>query len=256
VDVGFADTRVEQTGFRQSRQLELLRAVHDHGDAAARKRLIEENLPLVRLVARRYARRGEPYDDLIQVGAIGLIKAIDRFDPDRGFGLEAYAIPMIVGEIKRHFRDRGWAIRVPRRLKELDSELKGLNERLTSSLGRAPTVEELAHAAGRGTAESLEAIEAGRAHTLLSLSLPAPGDTGTELGDTIADPASALAVVDDRDAIEHWLSCLDERERQVIVLRFFGELTQSDIARQIGVSQMQVSRLVKRSLEKISAIAA
>ena len=246
----------DQSAARHSRQMELLRAVRESGDSTARSRLIEENLPLVRMVARRFASRGEPYEDVLQIGSIGLIKAIDRFDPERGVGLEAYAIPMIVGEIKRHFRDRGWAIRVPRRLKELDSELKSLNDQLTASLGRSPTVEELSQAAGRGIDESLEAMEAGRAHTVLSLSLPAPGDSEAVLGDTLADPVATFAGVDDREAISHWLACLDERERRIIVLRFFGELSQADIGRQIGVSQMQVSRLVKRSLEKISKAAA
>jgi RNA polymerase sigma-B factor len=251
VDVGFANTWVEQTDFRQRRQLELLRAVHDRADSAARQRLIEENLPLVRLVARRYARRGEPYDDLMQVGAIGLIKAIDRFDPDRGFGLEAYAIPMIVGEIKRHFRDRGWAVHVPRRLKELNLKLTSLVDQLSSSLGRSPTIAELAKAASVEPEEVIEALEAGQAYTALSLSVPVGDDPDTVLEHTIADPEAVFAAADDRDFIARGLSVLDKRERAIVELRFFSGLSQSQIAQELGISQMHVSRLIRRALEKI-----
>jgi RNA polymerase sigma-B factor len=232
-------------------QVELLQAVRDTRDPAARGRLIEENLPLVRALARRYAGRGEQYEDLVQVGTIGLIKAIDRFDLDRGVELQSYAIPMIVGEIKRHFRDRGWAVHVPRRLKELNLRLTSLIDQLSSTLGRSPTIAELAKAAAVEPEEVVEALEAGHAYTALSLSVPVGDDPDTVLEHTIADPESVFGAADDRDFIARGLAALDKRERVIIELRFFSGLSQSQIAQEIGISQMHVSRLIRRSLEKI-----
>ncbi len=220
-------------------------------DRDARGRLIEENLPLARAMARRYAGRGEQFDDLVQIGTIGLIKAIDRFDLDRGVELQSYAIPMIVGEIKRHFRDRGWAVHVPRRLKELNLQLMSLMEGLSSTLGRSPTIAELAQAAGVETEEVVEALEAGQAYTALSLSVPIGDDPDTELGDTLADPEAVFDVADDRDLIARGLGSLDERSRRNVELRFFSGLSQSEIAREIGVSQMHVSRLLRHALETV-----
>jgi RNA polymerase sigma-B factor len=233
------------------RQLELLRAVHSRHDARARGSLIEENLPLVRALAHRYAGRGEQLEDLVQVGTIGLIKAIDRFDPDRCVELQGYAIPMIVGEIKRHFRDRGWAVRVPRSLKELYLKLAALIDQMSSTLGRSPTIGELAEAAGVEVEEVVEALEAGHAYAALSLSVPVADDPELTLEYTLADPESVYAAADDRDFISHGLDSLDERERRIIALRFFGGLSQSVIAQEVGISQMQVSRLIRRSLEKM-----
>jgi RNA polymerase sigma-B factor len=236
----------------------LLRApesTHRIGGRKTRNELIEATLPLVHALARRYAGRGEHYDDLVQIGTIGLIKAVDRFDPERRVALETYASVMIVGEIKRHFRDRGWAVRVPRRLKELDYRLKVLTDQMTASSGHPPTIAELAKAAGTGTEEALEAIQAGRAHTVLSFSLPATGDPDNVLGDTIADPKTVFADIDDRVVISSRIARLNEKECEVFALRFYADLTQSEIAQRIGVSQMHVSRLLKRSLEKISAAA-
>ena len=150
---------------------ELLRAYHEGGDLAAREQLIERYMSLVRSLARRYAYRGEQLDDLVQIGAIGLIKAIDRFDVDRGVELTTYATPNIIGEIKRHFRDRGWAVRVPRGLQELNVQLSRIVEQLTVQLARSPTIPELAKAAGVEEEEVLEALESGRAYTSLSLSV-------------------------------------------------------------------------------------
>jgi RNA polymerase sigma-B factor len=232
-------------------QRELLRAVHMQHDPAARGRLIEENLPLVRAMARRYAGRGEQYEDLVQIGTIGLIKAIDRFDAERGVELQSYAIPMIVGEIKRHFRDRSWAVHVPRRLKELNLQLMSLMDGLSSILNRSPTIAELAEAAGVEIEEVVEALEAGQAYTALSLSVPIGDDPDTELGDTLADPEAVFEVADDRDLISRGLGSLDERSRRIVELRFFSGLSQSEIAREIGVSQMHVSRLLRQSLERV-----
>jgi len=232
-------------------QVQLLQAVRDTRDTASRNRLIEENLPLVRALARRYAGRGEQYEDLVQVGTIGLIKAIDRYDLDRGVQLQSYAIPMIVGEIKRHFRDRGWAVHVPRRLKELNLKLTSLVDQLSSSLGRSPTIAELAKAASVEPEEVIEALEAGQAYTALSLSVPVGDDPDTVLEHTIADPEAVFAAADDRDFIARGLSVLDKRERAIVELRFFSGLSQSQIAQELGISQMHVSRLIRRSLEKI-----
>jgi RNA polymerase sigma-B factor len=232
-------------------QMDLLRAFHERRDLAARDRLIEDNLPLVRAMARRYAGRGEQYEDLVQIGTIGLIKAIDRFDLDRGVELQSYAIPNIVGEIKRHFRDRGWAVHVPRRLKELNLKLTQLVDQLSASLGRSPTIAELAKAAGVETEEAIEAIEAGQAYSALSFSVPVGDDLDTELGDVLPDTGDAFGDADDREFLAKGLESLDERERNVIQLRFFDGLSQTQIAQEIGVSQMHVSRLIRRSLEKM-----
>ena len=231
----------------------LLRRYHQEGDVAARQQLIEQYMSLVRSLARRYSYRGEQLEDLVQIGAIGLIKAIDRFDLDRGVELTTYATPNIIGEIKRHFRDRGWSVRVPRGLQELNVQLSRIVEQLTVQLGRSPTISELAEAAGVQEEEVLEALESGRAYTSLSLSGGGGGDDDGEL-----DPLESLGteehqyeVSEDRAVLAPGFRALDERERKILHLRFFKGLTQSQIAQQVGISQMHVSRLIRRSLEKI-----
>jgi RNA polymerase sigma-B factor len=230
----------------------LLRRYHEDGDLRARKQLIEQYMPLVRSLARRYAYRGEPLDDLVQIGAIGLIKAIDRFDIGRGVELTTYATPNIIGEIKRHFRDKGWAVRVPRGLQELNVKLARLIEPLTVQLGRSPTIPELAKAAGVDEEQVLEALESGRAYTPLSLSAGGVGD------DDDLDPLESLGteeheyeISEDRAVLAPGFRALSERERMILQLRFFDDLTQSQIAQQVGISQMHVSRLIRRSLEKV-----
>ena len=232
---------------------DLLRRYHDGGDLEARERLIEQYLPLVRSLARRYANRGEQLEDLVQVGCIGLIKAIDRFDVDRGVELTTYATPNIIGEIKRHFRDKGWSVRVPRGLQELNVQISKLIEQLTVQLGRSPTIPELAEAAGVEEEAVLEALESGRAYSSVSLSTGASSDEDGEL-----DPLESLGteeheyeVSEDRAVLAPGFKVLDQRERRILHLRFFRGLTQSQIAEQIGISQMHVSRLIRRSLEKI-----
>jgi RNA polymerase sigma-B factor len=232
---------------------ELLRAYHEDGDLAAREQLIERYMSLVRSLARRYSYRGEQLDDLIQIGAIGLIKAIDRFDLERGVELTTYATPNIIGEIKRHFRDRGWAVRVPRGLQELNVQLSRLVEQLTVQLERSPTIAELARAANVEEEEVLEALESGRAYSSLSLS------AGSSMGDdedvdpmeTIGAEEHEYELSEDRAVLEPGFRVLDDRERRILHLRFFDGLTQSQIAQQVGISQMHVSRLIRRSLEKI-----
>jgi RNA polymerase sigma-B factor len=234
----------------------LLRRYHEEGDLSAREQLIEQYMSLVRSLARRYAYRGEQLDDLVQIGAIGLIKAIDRFDLDRGVELTTYATPNIIGEIKRHFRDRGWSVRVPRGLQELNIQLSRLLEELTVQLGRSPTIPELAKAAGVTDEEVLEALESGRAYS--SLSLSGSGSQDEEGGGL--DPLESIGTEEPRYEISEGLAdlapgfrALDDRERRILHLRFFEGLTQSQIAQQVGISQMHVSRLIRRSLEKIRA---
>jgi len=237
----------------------LLRRYHEQGDLAAREQLIEQYMSLVRSLARRYSYRGEQLEDLVQIGAIGLIKAIDRFDLNRGVELTTYATPNIIGEIKRHFRDRGWAVRVPRGLQELNVRLSKLIEQLTVQLSRSPTILELAKAAGVDEEDVLEALESGRAYSSLSLSTGGGTEDGEEL-----DPLESLGeiehravlrdlVLEDRAVLAPGFKVLDPRERQILHLRFFEGLTQSQIAQQVGISQMHVSRLIRRALEKIRA---
>jgi RNA polymerase sigma-B factor len=233
---------------------ELLRRYHEQDDLEAREKLIEQYLPLVRSLARRYSYRGEQLEDLVQVGCIGLIKAIDRFDIDRGVELTTYATPNIIGEIKRHFRDKGWSVRVPRGLQELNVRLSHLVEDLTVQLERSPTIAELAKAAGVEEEEVLEALESGQAYATLSLSA---GGGGSEDGSDL-DPLESLGeieheyeVSEDRAVLAPGLRALDDRERRILHLRFFEGLTQSQIAQQVGISQMHVSRLIRRALEKI-----
>ncbi len=232
----------------------LLRRYHEQGDLAAREQLIEQYMSLVRSLARRYSYRGEQLEDLVQIGAIGLIKAIDRFDLERGVELTTYATPNIIGEIKRHFRDKGWSVRVPRGLQELSVQLSRLVEQLTVQLGRSPTIAEIAEEAGVDEEAVLEALESGRAYS--SVSLSASGSQGDDDGDL--DPLESIGseehqyeVSEDRALLAPGFRILDARERKILHLRFFEGLTQSQIAQQIGISQMHVSRLIRRSLEKI-----
>ena len=232
---------------------ELLRRYHEKGDLEARERLIEQYLPLVRSLARRYSYRGELLEDLVQVGCIGLIKAIDRFDVDRGVELTTYATPNIIGEIKRHFRDKGWSVRVPRGLQELNVRLSRLIEELTVQLERSPTIAELAKAADVDEEEVLEALETGQAYATLSLSAPPSGEDGDDLDplESLGELEHEYEVSEDRAVLAPGWRVLDERERKILQLRFFDGLTQSQIAQQVGISQMHVSRLIRRSLEKI-----
>jgi RNA polymerase sigma-B factor len=211
-------------------------------------------MALVRSLARRYSYRGEQLEDLVQIGAIGLIKAIDRFDLERGVELTTYATPNIIGEIKRHFRDKGWAVRVPRGLQELNVQLSRLMEQLTVQLGRSPTIPELAKASGSTEEEVLEALESGRAYSSLSLSTGGGGGDGEDDLDpleSIGTEEHQYEVSEDRAVLAPGFKALNERERMILQLRFFDGLTQSQIAQQVGISQMHVSRLIRRSLEKI-----
>ncbi|WP_067508281.1 RNA polymerase sigma factor SigF [Actinoplanes sp. TFC3] len=218
---------------------------------SARERAIEAWLPMARHLARRYANRGEPLDDLVQVAVVGLIKAVDRYEPERGVEFAAFAIPTVVGEIKRHFRDRTWSVRAPRRLQELRQAITGATNTLTHDLGHSPTVADVASYLGVTEEDVIEGLEGARAYRATSLSTPVgPGETG-ELGDMLGGDDEGFALVEARLALGPALATLSERERSILMLRFFGNLTQTQIADQVGVSQMHVSRLISKSLEKL-----
>ncbi len=232
----------------------LLRRWRLDGDIEARQELITMYLPLVRSLARRYAARGEHFDDLVQVGAIGLIKAIDRFDLDRGVELTTYATPNIVGEIKRYFRDKGWSVRVPRGLQELNIRINKLIDELVPKLQRSPTINEIAQAAGVEPADVLEALETSQAYNSVSLQSSLGGEHSEEeamLIDYLGQEEQNYDVMEDRTVLAPGFAKLDKRERTILYLRFFEGLTQSQIAARVGISQMHVSRLIRRSLEKL-----
>jgi RNA polymerase sigma-B factor len=219
---------------------------------AIRDRLVEMHLPLVEYLARRFRNRGEPLDDLIQVATIGLIKSVDRFDLDRGVEFSTYATPTIVGEIKRHFRDKGWAIRVPRRLQELKLSLTKATSELSQKLGRSPTVAELAHHLGMSEEEVLEGLESANAYSAVSLDAPDGGDEDAPaVADSLGITDEALEGVEYRESLKPLLEKLPAREKRILMLRFFGNMTQSQIASELGISQMHVSRLLARTLAQL-----
>ena len=235
---------------RRAHTKELFLRLRATGDLQTRDELAKLHLPLVEYLAKRFKDRGEPLDDLIQVGSVGLLKAIDRFDLEREVEFSTYATPTIVGELKRYFRDKGWAIRVPRRLQELSLRLNKLVSQLTQDLGRAPTVPELAKAAGVSEDEVLEALESGQAYSTTSLDAPSGEDEDApNRGDRIGEEDLRLDNLEYFASLAPLIEQLPERERTILYLRFFKGMTQSKIADHIGISQMHVSRLLTRILE-------
>jgi RNA polymerase sigma-B factor len=234
---------------RGTDQDELLRRYHEHGDLAARTQLIERAMPLVVHIARRYANRGEPLDDLIQVGAIGLVKAVDRFDPTRNVKLSTFAAPNIAGEIKRYFRDKGWSVRVPRDTQELANKLNDVVDRLTARLGRSPTVAEIAGALKVTDEQVLDAMQGARSYSTVSFEQPV-GEDRTAL-DVLGTVDDGFERAEHRVLLRAGLRGLAEREQEIMRLRFVEGLTQAEIAEHIGVSQMHVSRLIRKSLEEM-----
>jgi RNA polymerase sigma-B factor len=219
---------------------------------AARDSLVQMHLPLVEHLARRFRNRGEPYDDLVQVATIGLIKSVDRFDTERGVEFSTYATPTIVGEIKRHFRDKGWAVRVPRRLQELRLQLTSATSQLSQDNGRAPTVAELAAHLGISEEEVLEGLESANAYSTLSLDAPEQSDEESPaFSETLGEEDESLEGVEYRESLKPLLEQLPPREKKILLLRFFGGMTQSQIAAEIGISQMHVSRLLARTLAQL-----
>ncbi len=221
--------------------------------------LVVLHLNLVRFLAVKFANRGEPLDDLVQVGTVGLLKAIDRFDLERGVEFTTYATPTIVGEIKRYFRDKGWAVKVPRRLQELNLAVNRASDKLAVELGRSPTVGELAEHLGAGEDEILEAQELGQAYNLLSLDSEVSGDTDKKsqtLADTVGVSDAELELLEDRANLERAFEVLSGRERVIVYLRFYESVSQTEIAKRLNVSQMHVSRLQAKALEKLRAVLA
>lgn len=212
-----------------------------------RAELVEIHMPLVRYLARRFAGRGEPTDDLVQIGTIGLLQAIDRFEPERGLEFSTFATPNIAGEIKRHFRDRGWMVKVPRRLQELQGQLAtGMNE-LSQRLGRSPTVAELAQHLGFTEEQIIEATDSARAYSAVPLDVP-NSSTGLTVADGLVSEDDALEHVELRHALRPVIQGLGERERTALLLRFVENKTQTEIAQALGVSQVHVSRLLAKTL--------
>ncbi len=218
----------------------------------ARDELVEMHLPLVEYLARRFRNRGEPLEDLVQVATIGLLKSVDRFDLERGVEFSTYATPTIVGEVKRYFRDKGWAIRVPRRLQELKLALTKATSELSQRNGRSPTVAEIAVHLGLTEEEVLEGMESANAYSTVSLDAPDGGDDDSPaVADSLGVNDESLEGVEYRESIKPLLAQLAPRERKILILRFFGGMTQSQIAAEVGISQMHVSRLLSRTLVQL-----
>jgi RNA polymerase sigma-B factor len=264
--VALAPPRLSQTthpeggdrGVARQLERELLVRYHEFGDIAAREELVERFLPLARDLALRYTYTDEPFDDLLQVASLGLIKAIDRFEPGRGTKFTSYAAPTILGELKRHFRDKGWSLHVPRDLQERSLAVSHATEVLSKELGRSPKVREVAEHLGCSAEQVLEAQEAAASYEATSLDAPAArdDDESASLVDLLGSDDSAYELVEDRAAIASTWHALPDVERKVVELRFMHDLTQREIGEQIGYSQMHVSRLLRRALNRLETAAA
>lgn len=233
---------------------ELRRKFHEYAQSrerTLRDELVTAHMGLAEYLARRFTNRGEPLDDLVQVAALGLLKAVDRFDPERGLEFSTYATPTIVGELKRHFRDKGWAVRVPRRVQELHLRLGSVVSQLSQELGRSPTIGEIAQAATVSEEEVLEAIEAGHAYRFTSLDAPSGNDDEMSLSAELGSEDQGLIDSEHRVTLSPLIAQFPPRERMILHLRFFEGLTQSEIAGRLGISQMHVSRLLARALAQL-----
>jgi RNA polymerase sigma-B factor len=231
---------------------QLLRLYQESGDLEAREELAVRFMPLARQLASRYRHSGEPLEDLAQVACVGLLKAIDRYDPERGTDFTRYALPTMLGELKRHFRDKGWALRVPRATQELALKVNEALGTLPAKLGRAARPRDVADAIGVSVEDVLEAMEAASARRPYSLDAAVgPDDDAAVLADTIGDEDPAFQTVEYGEAIARTLALLPERERAILNLRFVEDLTQSEIADRVGISQMHVSRLLRRALDAV-----
>ncbi len=237
---------------------ELFDRWREQRDRRARDELIERFLPLARKLARRYSSANEPFDDLVQVASLGLVKAVERFDPRRGFAFSSFAVPTILGELKRYFRDTSWALHVDRSAQERARRIADARREIGAERGRSPTVPELAEYLECSPEEVLDGLQIGEAYDTVSLDAPRPSeDQGTVSRlEAIGDEDERLRRVDDQATIFAAAQCLPERERQILFLRFTEDLTQTEIADRVGVSQMQVSRLLRRSLQRLRDICA
>ena len=246
----------------EARRLEddrLLVRYHRTGDLDARDELVVRFMPLARQLAARYRHGGEPLEDLVQVACVGLIKAVDRYDPERGNGFTRYAVPTMLGEIKRYFRDKAWSVHVPRATQELVLKVGEALGDLPSKLGRSPTPRDVAAAVNAPVEDVLEAMEAATAYEAVSLDAPRPGASDEEswtLAESLSDEEQGYELVDIGETLRGTLEALPARERLILRLRFEEDLTQAEIADQVGVSQMHVSRLLRRSLDRLSAAGA
>ncbi len=248
-DAPFEDARGEDQS--------LLVRYHEEGDLDAREELVLRFMPLARQLASRYRHSGEALDDLVQVACVGLLKAVDRYDPERGSGFARYAVPTMLGELKRHFRDKGWALRVPRATQELTLKVSDALGSLPAKLGRSPRPRDVAEAIGVSVEEVLEAMEAATAYDTSSLDAPRPGagdDEDWTHGDALGDEDHGYELVEVGEALRGTLDALPARERLILRLRFERDMTQAEIAECVGVSQMHVSRLLRRSLDRLSAV--
>jgi RNA polymerase sigma-B factor len=253
-----ADNQVSEDRDARAREdRRLLTAYHQGADPVAREALVERFLPLARQLARRYQRGGEPLDDLVQVASLGLLKAIDRFDPARETAFSSFAVPTILGELKRHFRDKGWSVRVPRDLQELAVKVDRVGEEIGSRLGRAPTPAEIAEEIGASTEQVLEAREAAAAYRAVSLDRPRDDEDEEAAGiaDSVGADDPGFSLAEDAATVERLMRVLSEREREVLRLRFAEDLTQSEIGERVGVSQMHVSRLIRQSVARLREVA-
>ena len=221
-------------------------------EPGVRDELVEQYLPLAESLARRYQHSGQPLDDLVQVASIGLLKAIDRFDPERGVTFESFAIPTILGELKRYHRDRGWSVRMPRRLQEHTLLIKDAVPLLSQDLGRSPTISEIAAHAHLSQEEVLEAMDAQDAYASISLDAPIDEESeGSSLSDRLSTDVEEYEIAEEWAEFEPHLNALPDRERRILVLRFFRDWTQSQIADELGISQMHVSRLLSQTLQRL-----
>jgi RNA polymerase sigma-B factor len=250
-------TPAEDRATRSREDRRLLERYHQEADPSAREALVERFLPLARQLARRYQRGGEPLDDLVQVASLGLLKAIDRFDPARETAFSSFAVPTILGELKRHFRDKGWSVRVPRDLQELAVKVDRVGEQISGELGRAPTPAEIAEAIGASTEAVLEAREAAAAYRAVSLDRPRDeeDDDATGIADSVGAEDPGYSLAEDAATVQRLMRVLTEREREVLRLRFEEDLTQSEIGERVGVSQMHVSRLIRQSVARLREVA-
>src|SRR4051812_21257131 len=254
----FHNTSSETPEERHARDHALLVRYHQHGDLVAREQLVLRFLPLARQLAARYRGSGETQEDLVQVACLGLLKAVDRFEPDRGHAFTKYAVPTMLGELKRHFRDKGWSVRVPRAKQELVMKVSEALGRLPGKLGRSPRPRDVAEALGVSVEEVLEAMEAATAYEAASLDAPRSGDDrddGWTLGESVASNERGYELVDTGEALGGTLRAMPERDRMILRLRFEHDLTQAEIASRLGISQMHVSRLLRRSLDRLEAAA-
>ncbi len=244
-------------GLKTLESRELFKRWRELQDRSARDELVERFLPLARKLAHRYRGAHEPYDDLLQVASLGLVKAVDRFEPDRGTAFSSFAVPTILGELKRYFRDLGWSVHVPRGAQERALKVEDAQQKLSARAGRPPTVPELAEYLELSIEEVLEALETAGAHHAVSLDAPHPDDDGSSapLSAAFGEHDARFELIEDGLTIASVAKALPLQERQVLELRFVEDLTQTQIAEKIGVSQMQVSRILRHSLDRLRELA-